>query len=250
MLPVYKTNFKTFTCFLISPYIFLHVIIHPQLLYILTLLFFIYTIGYHWDISDWVSPDKTVNNNFIDESPTEGQDSSSVQSTDSNSFVSQIELVPDKEGASPVKRDQNKTTLVSSSPSKPKIDLEANSTNANSKHQHGNSAHTPLLGKEDSPPPCYSNNVKSSWADFSDDDETYGFPTRGGRGFRVALESGDYGAVNRDTDNMYLDGLDSDNASVSGVSAKVCELDDSEADTCDVDTLPPPKDYASMPSYV
>lgn len=211
---------------------------------------FFMCIGYHWDISDWASPDKTVNNNFIDESPTEGQDSSSVQSTDSNSFVSQIELVPDRGVESPKKQDQNKTTLVTS-PSKLKKEMEANSTLTSAKCQHSNPAHVPLLEQDDTPPPCYSNNAKSSWADFSDeDDETYGFPKRGGRGFRVALESGDYGTVNRDTDNIYLDGLDSDNASVSDASVKVCELEDSEADACDVDTLPPPKDYASVPSFV
>lgn len=127
--------------------------------------------------------------------------------------------------------------------------MEVKPSKANTKCQHGNPAHIPLLEKDDSPPPCYSNNAKS-WADFSDEDETYGFPKTGGRGFRVALESGDYGAVNKETDNIYLDGLDSDNASVSDISAKVCELEDSEADPCDVDTLPPPKDYASVPSFV
>lgn len=158
--------------------------------------------------------------------------------------------MPDRGGESPSKQDQNKTPLVSS-PSKLKIEMEANSSNVNATCQHGNPAHIPLLEKDDSPPPCYSNETNSSWADFSDeDDETYGFPKRGGRGFRVALESGDYGTVSRDSDNLYLDGLDSDNASVSDLSAKVCELEDSEVDTCDVDTLPPPKDYASVPSFV
>ncbi|XP_035227160.1 fat-like cadherin-related tumor suppressor homolog isoform X3 [Stegodyphus dumicola] len=201
--------------------------------------------GYHWDISDWATPEKSVNNNFTDESPTEGQDSSSVQSTDSNSFISQIELVPDRGGELCQKRDQNIPSLVLS-PSRHKI--EANSKLNNTNCQVGES--TKFLKKDGSPPPCYEKRG-NGWAEFSDDEvDTYGFPKRGGRGFRVALESGDYGAVNRDSENIFLDGLDSDNASVSDASVKVCELEDSEADVCDVEALPPPKNYASVPSFV
>ncbi|XP_054721928.1 LOW QUALITY PROTEIN: fat-like cadherin-related tumor suppressor homolog [Uloborus diversus] len=203
--------------------------------------------GYHWDISDWATPDECVNNNFIDESPTEGQDSSSVQSTDSNSVVSQIELVPDSTGSSNLKHDQNIPSLI---PSPSRFKLE-NSSSLDTANPTGVNEKPKFSKKDGSPPPYYSQESGKPWAEFSDeDDDTYGFPKQGGRGFRVALESGDYGAVNRNTENVYLDELDSDNASMSDASVKVCELDDSELDACDAETLPPPKKYASVPSYV
>ncbi|KAG8191614.1 hypothetical protein JTE90_018546 [Oedothorax gibbosus] len=190
--------------------------------------------GYLWDMSDWASPDPSVNNNFIDESPTEGQDSSSVQSTDSNSFVSQIELLPDRKENAEVPS----LSPIKSKESSPKL----KNTNAE------DSPKSNLLRKNSS---CSSYDNSAKWAECSEDEGfIYGFPKAGGRGFRKALESGDYGAVNRDTDNIYLDGVDSDNASVSDASVKVCEIEDSETDICDVETLPPPKNYASVPSFV
>lgn len=199
-------------------------------------------IGYLWDVSDWASPDQSVNNNFIDESPTEGQDSSSVQSTDSNSFVSQIEMLPDRSGSKEEMHDQHIPSPSKCKESSPKL--------KNTKCNTEESPNSKLL-KKHSPPHTSYENRSLKWAEGSEDEGfTYGFPKAGGRGFRKALESGDYGVVNRDADNFYLDGIDSDNASVSDASVKVCEIEDSETDICDVETLPPPKNYASVPSFV
>ncbi|GIY90467.1 hypothetical protein CEXT_493932 [Caerostris extrusa] len=174
--------------------------------------------GYLWDISDWASQDQTVNNNFIDESPTEGQDSSSVQSTDSNSFISQIEMLPDKNGDANTKQEQNISSTISS-PSNSKVEVNPNLNNVKSKP--GESPKLQFLKEDSSPPPCYDNRG-SKWANCSEEEVyTYGFPKGGGRGFRKALESGDYGAVNKDAENVFLDGVDSDNVSVSDGSVKV-----------------------------
>ncbi|KAF8791564.1 Fat-like cadherin-related tumor suppressor [Argiope bruennichi] len=174
--------------------------------------------GYLWDISDWASPDHSVNNNFIDESPTDGQDSSSVQSTDSNSFVSQIEMMPDKCGDANSKPEQNISASISSLSSSK---VEGGSKLNNIKSKPGDSPKSQFLKKESSPPPCYDNKG-NKWAECPEEEVyTYGFPKGGGRGFRKALESGDYGAVNKDSENIYLDGVDSDNSSVTDVSLKV-----------------------------
>ncbi|XP_042896565.1 fat-like cadherin-related tumor suppressor homolog isoform X3 [Parasteatoda tepidariorum] len=193
--------------------------------------------GYLWDVSDWSPPDQSINNNFIDESPTEGQDSSSVQSTDSNSFVSQIEMIPDRDGNACQKNVLSNPNLKPS-PSRHKIE--------NNKPKVGESLHSQFLENDGSPPPSYDSK-SSEWADFSDDEQpAYGFPKRKSHGFRKALES----SAGRETERLCYDNIDSDDASLPDLSGRVCELEDSEVDICDVETLPPPKNYNSVPSYV
>ncbi|XP_022240676.1 fat-like cadherin-related tumor suppressor homolog isoform X3 [Limulus polyphemus] len=209
--------------------------------------------GYHWDCSDWATNQKPLDN-ITEISLKEVPDSSSVQSADTHSQNSQIELLPSE--------DRHGLFRVQGTDESVDVDFAISDIIGGSEYNDSqvDDGHLQAIlelsdmdfvdGEEcaSSSPfkyTCHPNQYlpiheklwnrprsrRPTTCDQSEDIIAYGFPPQGGRGFMVDA-AGDLPQNSRlDCLSMSAGGYTSTNASCSDLSANVCEIEDSEVNS-------------------
>lgn len=234
--------------------------------------------GYHWDCSDWASATQKPVANITEVPTNEIRDSSSAKSTDSNSCISQIELLPTRvqnEGTNmnllrsvePIPCEElDEPEYVGSSENSEYPDIQDTEPpnfeeilalnnlefadegcdslpSSPLRYQSHPNQYLPKHSLGTIPSPNHSWTTQSQFrniSDISDDDiVSYGFPTHGGRGFRLDAELGtsppNFRHSSGPMDCISASGYTSTNASCSDISANVCDIEDSEVNFSDTD---------------